>query len=188
MPCRLTPGVAATVGSPTLDTVSTAPRGVLDDGGAQGGRGEREELRIVGQPRLRIGVDRLQSDSQSHFPVAVMMAVSLTVGRDMGQPRADPGLPHRRNQSVRQRLAVFEEAVEGDLAGERPVVEEDDNRSTVAQIDAIGDAGVDPPPVDIRPGPVDALDRGGLVRGKHGELDPLPGQDVETLCVDRRLR
>src|SRR5690606_23314842 len=84
-------------------------------------------------------------------------------------------------------LAVPEKVAEGEIVGERAVVEEEGDRPARGQPAEVGLSRVDPavarvPPLPAREGPR----RRSLARRKDGVQDAFGGHAVERLEVDRR--
>src|SRR5207248_9098018 len=85
VPIRMSAGVAAAVCSPTLDTVNTAPRAVLDNLHVVNRRVAFQVFAIVSELSKLVGLDVVKSGGECHFAESVMMAISLAVGSDVHQ-------------------------------------------------------------------------------------------------------
>ena len=77
--------VAAAVGAPAFDAVGAAPGGVFDDLGLPLGREFCEELAVVGELGVVLVFDPVHGVGESHLAVAVVVAVALAVGGDVGE-------------------------------------------------------------------------------------------------------
>ena len=159
-----------------------APRGPLDDsddGIAAIGLGER-----IGQGddvEAPIGYRRIRRDEalEEEVPELLVVAVELAVGRDE-RKRRDPVVREFRAGRQPGQDTFAGEAVgigrglrlERDRGRQARVVEDGGDRPTVAEVDAVGPAGVEP-------------GLGGLPRGEDRVANPFLGGDPQRLEVNR---
>ena len=117
-----------------------------------------------------------------------MVPVGLAVGRDVDELRALRFRGEAGDEPFREKLAVREEVAEGEIVGDRAVVEKERDRPARGQAAEVGLLRIDPFPAHVPPLAADRPDPGGLAGGQDREQDALGGHDVERLEVDRRLR
>jgi hypothetical protein len=76
-------GITATITTPALNPMRTAPRGFLYNFYFMSGRMLLQVFAVVGDLRQIIGLNVAQDVGQCHIPEAVMVAIGLTVSGDM---------------------------------------------------------------------------------------------------------
>src|SRR5262245_18039554 len=101
-----------------------APGACLDDLDLVDRRRHLEKFAVVVQPRAPAVLDRVERFRENDFAAPVMVAIGLSVGRDVNELRAF-SLPEERGESLRQPRRTVSEKAEGDRLGERTVVEKD---------------------------------------------------------------
>ncbi len=138
--------VASAIGTPALDTMSTAPGGIVDDLGLPARRILCEKRRIVNELDLLFVFEPVDCVRESHLSVSVVMAVTFAVRRHIGQRGLavdDLGaIAKSGNKSLSKIDATIKQALEGDGAGIGPVVEEDRNGPALVELDPVRMAGV----------------------------------------------
>jgi hypothetical protein len=188
VPALLASRVTAAVGVPAADAVSAAPGGVLLDLDLVVRRETLQELRVVGEPDTVARVQPQQRVGERHVAVAVVVAVGLTVGRDVDHARpvvAGEGA----EQPLDELLAVVEQLLVGHRLGDGPVVEEQRDAAAGGEVQEVGQRRIDalvaleaPPLAAGRPHPRRLRLR------QDGEAQAQLGEDVEALEVHRRFR
>ena len=181
-------GRAGAIALPALDAVAAAPGRVLDDPDLVGRREPLEVVPVDGDLREPVLLDVAEGVGQGHLAEAVMVPVGLAVGGDVDELGTAGLRRESGDEPLRESLAVPEEVAEGEIVGDRAVVEEEGDRPARRQPAEVGLSRVDPalarvPPLPAREGPR----RRGLARRQDGEQDAFGGHDVERLEVDRRL-
>jgi len=78
---------ASAVASPALEPVRATPRGLFGDLDLVDRRVGRQEARVVGQTRHAAPLHVVEGEGECHLAEAVVVAVGLAVGRDVGQAR-----------------------------------------------------------------------------------------------------
>ena len=146
----------------------------------------REERGVAGERRGAAGLDPGAGCRQRHFAEAMVVAVSLAVGRNLNQLRVRGGLVEAGQETRRQRIPRAEEPVEGHRVGDRSVVEEERQLAIPAPLPAVR-------PARIQRGPGSPVasglaQAGGLGRGQEREANALLRQHLERLAVRRGLR
>src|ERR1035441_626945 len=121
--------IATAVGAPALDTVNTAPRGIIDDF-ALVFRGKlRKEAGVVGEFYCLICFKQAECVGQGHFAVPVMVAIGLAVSGNVNQ--LGRGTLFEAGFEARcEVLTRVEQAFKRDGSRGGAVVKEDCNRGT----------------------------------------------------------
>src|SRR5262245_56357635 len=120
----MAPRIASAIAAPSLDAVPTAPGSVLNDLDFARGRMQFEELAVDGEPREPLRFDMIERIGERHLAEAMVMPVGLSVRRRMRELwRVIDG--ESLGPSSGERLTVIEQAGEGDVLRDRPVIEED---------------------------------------------------------------
>ena len=118
----------------------------------------------------------------------MVVAVGLVVGGDVDELRVRAPLGERAEEAVGEVLAAGQEALEGDGARDRTVVEEDRHRPSRRQRAAVRHRRIDRAGVLAPVVVADAPPARGLVRLEDREGDSLLGQGLERVDVDGGLR
>ena len=130
--------IATAIGTPPLDAVRAAPRGVLEDLCLVSGRKFLQELTIVGELDLTFVFKPFERPGESHLTVAVMMAVAFAVGGHMHQLRVVALLREAAKQPAGKGLSVIEQAFKGDGPRAGSVVEEGGDRAAFLELHEVG--------------------------------------------------
>jgi hypothetical protein len=85
IPGGMAAGVAGAVGAPAIDAVGAAPGAGLVDIDFEGWGMRSEELAVIGEAGEVIGFDVTEGVGESHFAVAMVMAVGFAIGGDMDE-------------------------------------------------------------------------------------------------------
>ena len=188
VPAKRRSGAASAVGTPSRDSVRTAPRRVLVDlHFVRRGR-QLEELSVVRQLCELVLFDVVERVGERHVALRMMMAVGLAVGRDVDELRPLARRGERAHEAIGQVLALVEQPLECDAARDRSVVEEEGHRSSRRERDAVRHRRIDLCPADVVPDLFpDGPHRLRLVRREDREQDSVLGQQVERVEVDCRL-
>ena len=139
----LASAVAAAVGTPALDTVGTTPRGIVDDFRLPLGWELGQELAVIDQPRQLLVFDEAQGIGESHFSMAMVVAITLAVGGHMHHLRFRVAGVNATSQPPGVVFSVIEQAFEGDRARQWAVVEEDGNAASLLQVNQVRMVGID---------------------------------------------
>src|SRR5258708_357751 len=83
IPPRMTTGITAAIGPPSLYAMYTTPRTVLNDLSFIGDRKKRKILCIIGQPGLFVLFDPIKTEGECHVAMLVMMAIRFPIGSDV---------------------------------------------------------------------------------------------------------
>ncbi len=146
----------------------------------------REELAVVRDAHVRPRLDHPQRVSERHLAVAMMVAVRLPVRGDVHELRVLSRIVERAEEPVGEVLAAGQELLERHRARDRPVVEEDRDRSARRQPAEVRHRRIERSVVPVRiPDPPPPRS---LVRLQDREPQPLGRQRLQRRHVDRRLR
>src|ERR1700679_1880033 len=152
-------------------------------------------------------LDPVHSVGEGHFTVLVVVAVTFSVGGDVGDLRGF-GIALRGvevgEKAAGEVFTAVEKALKGDGAGVWAIVEEDGDAAAFVEAHEIGMSGIDggvcrPSPrcVGLR---IDGAFRsvwisgrddanlGALRGGKNGELDSFLRHEIEHAAIDGGLR
>ena len=83
-----------------------------------------QKFAVVGDLRQAAGFDVIQRIGQRHVAERMVMAVGFAVGGDVGQLRPVALIRQCVQQTLREALAVVQQALKGHRPRDRPVVEE----------------------------------------------------------------
>jgi hypothetical protein len=132
--------------------VGAAPGGVLEDICLVRGWVPLQVFAVVGEFGQLMGLDVIEGTGERHLAVAVVVAVGFAIGGNVHQLRpVSPVVGETAQQAVRQGFALGEQALEGDGAGDGPVVKEHVDGAPRTQSQLVGRAGVNPPAAGIPP-------------------------------------
>ncbi len=149
-------------------------------------RGEqREELRVVGHPRAAAGLDRVDGERERHLAVAVVMAVALSIRRDVHELRRGVVM-EAAHETLGEPLAAVEEALERHPARSGGIVEEHRDRPSRREAAVVRAPRVDPVS-DVVPLARPCANPLRLVRSEDRETDPFVGHQIQRLEIHRRL-
>src|SRR6267142_6605605 len=110
-----------------------------------------EELAIVGDACQLPALDLVQCIRQCHITMGMMMTVGFAIGCDVHELRPVAVLRKSTQQSLRELLAILQQALEGHSLRDGPVVKEQINGSSRRQPAAIGASRVNVCAVDVFP-------------------------------------
>src|ERR1700722_12911063 len=131
----------------------------------------------------------MEGVGESHFAIMVMMAVTLSVCRDVNELRPGPLVRKTTQQAVGESLAIVQKPLEGNPLGNRPVIKKDVDRPARRQLDGVCAARVDAIPAHINPfTPVLAPHTSCLPRGQDREGNSMLCENFECFEVDCRFR
>jgi hypothetical protein len=190
VPCRVGVHAAAAVALPAADAMGARPGAHRVQLDVAATAEALEEGGVVDDLDVVAGVEAGKRSCERHVAKAEVMAIALTVGRRMHEPRFVGGGGAVREgalDGVDEVAGVAEEALEGDAASEGAVIKEYRHLTTALCRVAIGAAGRDAalPAVD----PLAAIDAeaAGLKRREDGKGDALVGEDLHRVGVDGGL-
>src|SRR3954471_2572664 len=110
-----------------------------------------EKLAIVSNACQLLALDLVQCICQCHITMSMMMTVGFTIGCDVHELRPVALLRKSAQQSLRELLAVLQQALEGHSLRDGPVVKEQINGSSRRQPAAIGASRVNVCAVHVFP-------------------------------------
>ena len=130
--------------------------------------------------------DICQCKGQRHLAMAMVVAVCLAVGGDMGQPRGTV-VGSVAEQRIGQDIAVFEQILEGDGLRRRTVIKEHGDAPTRRQCNLIGHGGIDAVGRLFPRSRTDTAHGGGLMRRQNGVFDAVFGERLEAVGTHGRF-
>src|SRR5215831_12674767 len=121
----MSPRMAATIAAPALHTMHAAPGRVLKYLHEVIGWMTLQVLAVVDELRQLVRLDVMQGIGESHFSEAMMMAVTLPVGRDVNH--LGPGSPigEAAQKPVGETPSVVQQALKCNRLRNRPVIKEE---------------------------------------------------------------
>ena len=147
-----------------------------------------QKLSIVREAGLAAGFDKIESVSQGHLPVEVVVPVGFAVRGDMDQLRPAAGLGKRSQEAAGELFSVGQEFFKGDAPRDGAVVEKQVYGQTRGQGKAVSAGRIDLFAAHVQPvAAVNLSDLMGLAWSQDREADPLLGDDFEGLQVDGGL-
>ena len=107
------------------------------------GRHLGQKQSVVHDPREFLLVDVVERIRQRHVAFAVVVAVRLAVGGDVDELRVRRPFLECAEQTMGKILAAPKQALEGDGARDRPVVEEEIDRAPGGEVAAVRHGRID---------------------------------------------
>src|SRR5262249_37740124 len=134
VPVGVSSRIAAAVAVPAFDAMRATPCAPLPDFGLMCRWMKGEVLAVVRQSGEVVGFDMVQSVSQRHVALFVVMAIGFTVGRDVDNLRPCPAVGKCGQQPAGKIFAFVEEMFERDSLRNGPIVEEHSDTFTGRQV------------------------------------------------------
>src|SRR5215471_12294629 len=124
VPVGVSSRIASAVAVPTLYAMRAAPGAPLPDFGFMCRWMQSEVFAVVCQPGEVVRFDMVQSVSQRHVALFVVMAIGFTVGRYVDNLRPRPVVRKCGQQPAGKIFALVEQMFERDSLRNGPIVEE----------------------------------------------------------------
>src|SRR6185437_3167537 len=143
IPSGMPAGITAAVGPPALDSMYAAPRGVFNDLRQNFGRMHLEELPVINQLSLAAGLNAVQSVTQRHLAIMMMVTVTLAVRCDVAKLRPIALIGKAAEEPVSKPLPIIKQPFECDGLRNRPIIKKDIDRFFGRKLDLIGTTRID---------------------------------------------
>ena len=164
--------------------MGAAPGSILDDLDFVRRRKLFQKLSIVGQAHMGLRLNGMESISQRHVAIAMMMAIGLAIGGNVHELGPGAGIRKSALESRGKLLSTIEQFFKRYCLGDRAVVEEKIDLASGRQLLQISAGGINTASAYIFPGPAAQFARpASLTRRQYRELNAQLSKHVQRFQI-----